>query len=125
MPSPSAASSVSPAPSAAPTPTAFVAVPRLPPDAPPRIVSVNVSETTVRSGDTVSGTVVTSSNVASVEVRVASYGMSLAKTGVGRFTLAYTLGSLPFFVRGTYQMKIIARNSRGDAAQATLPITVR
>lgn len=69
--------------------------------------------------------VVTSSNVASVEVRVASYGMSLAKVGVGRFALAYTLGTLPFFVHGTYLMQVIARNSRGDMAQQTLPITVR
>lgn len=79
----------------------------------------------MHSGDTVSGTVITSSNVASVEVRVASYGMSLAKVGVGRFALQYTLGSLPFFVHGTYEMKVIARNTRGDAAEQTVPITVR
>lgn len=79
----------------------------------------------MHSGDTVSGMVVTSSNVASVEVRVASYGMTLSKVGVGRFALQYTLGALPFFVHGTYQMKIIARNARGDTAQQSLPITVR
>lgn len=87
-------------------------------------MSVDINETTVHSGDTVSGMVITSSNVASVEVRVASYGMALSKVGVGRFALSYTLGSLPFFVRGTYQMKIIARNARGDVAQTSLPITV-
>lgn len=79
----------------------------------------------MHSGDTVSGMVVTSSNVASVEVRVDSYGMTLSKVGVGRFALQYTLGALPFFVHGTYQMKIIARNARGDTAQQSLPITVR
>ena len=67
----------------------------------------------------------TSSNVASVEVRVATYGMTLDKVGVGRFSLAYTLGNLPFFVHGTYVMRIIARNTHGDSAQQTLPITIR
>ncbi|MEO6836026.1 MAG: hypothetical protein ABI231_09015 [Candidatus Tumulicola sp.] len=112
-------------PSPSPSGRPEVAIPLLAPDAAPRILSVDLSETTVRSGDTVSGTVLTSSNVASVEVRVAAYGMSLAKVGVGRFTLDYPVGNLPFFVRGTYEMKIIARNSRGDTAQQSLPITVR
>lgn len=98
---------------------------RLPPNAAPKILSVAVDKTTVTSGDRVSGTVLTSSNVASVEVRVAGYGISLNKTGVGRFSLAYTLGDLPFFVHGTYEMRVIARNSRGDKAEQTLPITVR
>lgn len=77
------------------------------------------------SGDRVYGTVLTSSNVASVEARVAGYGITLNKVGVGRFSLAYTLGNLPFFVRGTYAMQIIARNARGDQTQQSLPITVR
>ncbi len=116
------AAATTPPAQAAATPTP--AIPRLPSDAAPRIVSIAVDKTTVGSGDRVSGTVLTSSNVASVEVRVAGYGVSLDKVGVGRFTLNYTLGNLPFFVRGTYEMRVIARNARGDAAQQTLPITV-
>jgi hypothetical protein len=107
------------------TATPVTAIPRLPPNAAPRILSVAVDKMTVGSGDHVSGTVLTSSNVASVEVRVAGYGVVLHKIGVGRFSLQYTLGSLPFFVHGIYQMRIIARNARGDAAQQTLPITLR
>lgn len=84
-----------------------------------------MDKTTVTSGDRVSGTVLTSSNVASVEARVAGYGIVLHKVGVGRFSLTYTVGNLPFFVHGTYQMQIIARNTRGDATQTSLPITVR
>jgi hypothetical protein len=119
-PATTAATPAPPAAAATPTP----AIPRLPSDAAPRIVSIAVDKTTVGSGDRVSGTVLTSSNVASVEVRVAGYGVSLDKVGVGRFTLNYTLGNLPFFVRGTYEMRVIARNARGDSAQQTLPITV-
>ncbi|MBV8372971.1 MAG: hypothetical protein JOY69_06895 [Candidatus Eremiobacteraeota bacterium] len=120
-------SATTPVRTASPTPvdTAAAAVPRLPPDAPPRILSVAVDKTTVSSGDRVSGVVLTSSNVASVEVRVGGYGVSLNKVGVGRFNLLYTLGNLPFFVHGNFEMRIIARNPRGDATEQSLPITVR
>ena len=116
----------SPSPVPVPTPTPIpTKIPRLPPDAPPHILSIVVDKSTVSSGDRVSGTVLTTSNVASVEVRVAGYGVSLNKVGVGRFSLVYTLGNLPFFVRGTYAMQVIARNSRGDATQRSVPIVVR
>jgi hypothetical protein len=105
-------------------PPKHVAIPRLPPDAPPQILSVAISETTVHSGDTVSGTVLTTSNVASVEVRIASFGRGLDKTGIGRFSLTYPV-SLPFFIRGTFTMRVIARNTRGTSAETTIPITVR
>lgn len=114
-----------PSPRPSPTPTPAIKIPRLPPDAAPQILSIDVDKTTVTSGDRVSGTVLTTSNVASVEVRVAGYGVSLNKVGVGRFSLIYTLGNLPFFVRGTYAMQVIARNARGNATQRSVPITVR
>jgi hypothetical protein len=100
-------------------------VPRVQPDAAPQILSVSISETTVHSGDTVTGSVSTTSNVASVEVRIATFGMGMAKTGVGRFALTYPIGNLPFFVRGTFPMRIIARNTRGVSTETTVPITVR
>ena len=94
------------------------------PDAPPQIVDVEINSTNVGSGDTLWGKVLTSSNVASVEVRVANVGMGLNKVGVGRFTLEYRLGAVPFFARGTYPMHIIARNSRGDKTERTLSLTI-
>jgi hypothetical protein len=100
-------------------------VTRLPADAAPRILDVAVSETTVRPGDHVYGRVVTSSNVASVEARIGGYAVSLAKVGVGRFELAYTVGSLPWFVHGNFTMKVTARNTRGDAVTRAVPLTVR
>lgn len=121
-PSPAATASASPAPS--PSTHKHVVVPMRPPNAPPQIVDVEINSTNVGSGDTLWGKVLTSSNVASVEVRVANVGVGLNKVGVGRFTLAYRLGSIPFFVHGTYPMHIIARNSRGDKAERTLPLTI-
>lgn len=94
------------------------------PDAPPQIVDVEMNTNNVGSGDTLWGKVLTSSNVASVEVRIANIGVGLNKVGVGRFTLAYRLGSIPFFAHGTYPMHVIARNSRGDKVERTLPLTI-
>jgi hypothetical protein len=99
-------------------------VPHLSSEAAPRILDVAVSETTVRPGDRVSGSVVTSSNVASVEARIGGYAVSLVKVGVGRFALAYTVGPLPWFVHGNFTMQVIARNPRGDVTMRSIPLTV-
>jgi hypothetical protein len=98
---------------------------RLAPDAAPQILAIAVSETTVQPGDRVSGSVVTSSNVASVEARIGGYAVTLSKVGVGRFALTYTVGPLPWFVRGNFTMQVIARNTRGEAATRAIPLNVR
>ena len=100
-------------------------VPRLSPDAPPQILAVAISETTVHPGDRVSGSVITSSNVASVEARIGGYAMSLSKLGVGKFALTYTVAPLPWFVRGSFTLQVIARNTRGDVVTRAIPLTVR
>lgn len=99
-------------------------VPRVLPDAAPKILAVAVSETTIHHGDRVSGSVVTTSNVASVQARIGGYAMSLVKTGVGRFALTYT-ANLPWFVRGNFTMQVIAKNTRGDAVERAIPLSVR
>ncbi len=98
---------------------------RLSRDAPPQILAVAISETTVHPGDRVSGSVITSSNVASVEARIGGYAMSLSKLGVGKFALAYTVAPLPWFVRGSFTLQVIARNTRGDVVTRAIPLTVR
>ncbi|MFY9885298.1 MAG: hypothetical protein WAK15_11025 [Candidatus Cybelea sp.] len=125
---PARSPSASPAPKRQPTlqpAEQRIKVPRLSSQAPPRILDVAMSETTVQPGDRVSGSVVTSSNVASVEARIGGYAVSLVKVGVGRFALTYTVGPLPFFVRGSFAMHVIARNPRGDVVTRTVPLTVR
>jgi hypothetical protein len=135
-PSPAATTAPSPSPSPTPTPAPKVAatlqpveqkikVPRLRPDAAPRILDVAMSETTVSPGDKVSGSVVTTSNVASVEARIGGYAVNLVKVGVGRFALTYTVGPLPFFIHGNFNMQVVAHNTRGDVATRTVPLTVR
>jgi hypothetical protein len=95
------------------------------PNAPPRIIAVQISNQSVHAGDTVSGSVVTSSNVASVEARIANYSIGVPKVGVGRFALRYVVPNVPFFVHGTYQLEVIARNTAGTAVSTIIPITVQ
>lgn len=114
--------------SAVPT-TALVAhtvIPTLSPDAPPRIVGIHLASTVVTPGQTVVGSVTASSNVASVELRIGGYSSTMQKVGVGRFTLAFIVPDLPSFLLGrTYELDIIARNTRGDSVDRQLPITVQ
>ncbi len=88
-------------------------------------MAVHINNQTVHSGDTISGTVVTSSNVASVEARIATFSISVPKVGVGRFALNYVVPNVPFFVRGTYPMTLVARNTAGVAVERVIPITVQ
>lgn len=97
-----------------------------PPDAAPHIYSVLLQSQELHSGETVSGTVTTSSNVASVEARVAGYSAGAAHTGIGHFALSYRVPDLPFFLKGhTYTLQIIARNASGVATERDVPVSVR
>ncbi|HEV2261079.1 MAG TPA: hypothetical protein VGR69_02175 [Candidatus Rubrimentiphilum sp.] len=119
---PSPRASATFAPVAAQVPSA---VPLRPPEAPPEITALSISSPVVSGGQIVTGVVQTSSNVASVEARIGGYSASLTKVGVGRFALAYRVPDLPLFLHRTYQVEVIARNARGDAASSTIPVTVR
>lgn len=100
--------------------------PRLAAEEPPKIIAVAISNQTVSAGDVVNGHVETTSNVASVEASVAGYVAPLEKTGVGRFTLAYRVPHLPFFLRHrTYSITVTAHNVRGETAQTSVPITIQ
>jgi hypothetical protein len=94
-------------------------------NAPPQILSYSLSASTVNVGQTVSGVVLTSSNVASVEASIASYVMPLIKTGVGQFALSYTVPNIPKAFRGTYALKIMAHNAAGVTANASTSITIK
>ncbi|HKU68493.1 MAG TPA: hypothetical protein VJP85_12015, partial [Candidatus Baltobacteraceae bacterium] len=97
----------------------------VPENAPPRILAMSISTPVAHGGQIVSGTVETSSNVASVEARIAGYSSSMQKVGVGKFALSYRVPYLPFFLHRTYSIEVIARNTRGDEVRTSVPITIR
>lgn len=86
---------------------------------------MSISSPVVHSGEVVSGTVETSTNVASVEARIGGYASPLRKVGAGRFALTYRVPYIPFFLKRTYTVLLIARNTRGEAITTSFPITVR
>jgi hypothetical protein len=71
------------------------------------------------------GTVTASVSVASVEIRIASYSIVATKTAPGLFRVSYVVPNLPFFLRKTYDVKVIARNTRGDQTSREVPLTIR
>ncbi|MBV8280789.1 MAG: hypothetical protein JO347_01850 [Candidatus Eremiobacteraeota bacterium] len=120
-PTPPSPPTAVPSPSPAPTPTILM----LPPDAAPQILWYQISSTTPHAGDVVSGTVLASSNVASVEIRVGPVGFNMTKTDVGHFEGSYRVPSIPFFVNHSLTLTIIARNTAGVAAQVVLPFQIQ
>lgn len=110
---------------AAPTPTPLPTPLVLPPDAAPVIVAYALSTTVLYAGENVTGNVVTSTNVASVELRIEPYSLNLPRTDYGQFAIALQVPSIPWMVRrGAYTLRLIARNARGDATELDVPVTL-
>jgi hypothetical protein len=95
------------------------------PHAPPKILSISISSLSFKPGDTVSGSVETTSNVASVEIRIEGWGMSLPRPRIGFFAGSGVIPQLPFFAKGKYTLQVIARNADGARAERDIPITLR
>jgi hypothetical protein len=121
---PRTAASRSASPSPTPSAVRLSVVTRQPHDR-PQILRVWLNTSAPHSGDRVVGRVTATSNVASVEVRVQGYSVSLEKTGVGKFEGAYTIPDIPPFLKGTYDLKVIARNVDGVQASEDVPIALR
>ena len=99
--------------------------PTLPSDAPPQLRSMQFSSLDVKRGEHWSGTFVTSTNVASLEVRTPLFSINVPRTSFGRFTFTVNvLDALPVFVRA-YRLEVIARNSAGAQAVEELPFRIR
>ncbi|GAC1412748.1 MAG: hypothetical protein NVSMB64_23010 [Candidatus Velthaea sp.] len=83
------------------------------PNAMPAILHIWSSKDVVRGGDVVLLHITTSSNVASVEVRIVNNGVSVPRDAIGSFRMAYTVPSLPWFFHGKHDVEFIARNAAG------------
>jgi hypothetical protein len=91
----------------------------------PVIYSVNLAPQSAAAGEVVSGSVITSSNVASVVATVGGVTAGVPKVGVGRFALSYRLPSfIPLPLHGTYTIVVVARNVDGVATSRAIPMTL-
>lgn len=114
-----------PIPTLWPTPTPLPTPLLLPADAPPQILAIQLSDPIFQSGELVSGTVVTSTNVSAVEVHLAGRVAHIPQKDAGIWQMSYRMPHVPFFMRGNYTAQIVALNAAGLSAQRDMTITVR
>lgn len=94
-------------------------------DAPPEIVRVWFNSTDLNRGRVWRGDIVTSSNVASVEVRTNLFSISAARTDFGHFHFRDDVFDVPSIFIRAYNLRVIARNTAGREAEVDLPFRIR
>jgi hypothetical protein len=106
-------------------PNAWPTPPVAAPNAPPRIVAMWFSTLTIRPGMWFDGTIVVSTNVASVEVRTAAFSINSAHVAPGIYRFHTRVLELPpFSRRHSYQLDIVARNTAGVKEVEQAPLRV-
>jgi hypothetical protein len=83
------------------------------------------STLTIRPGSWFDGTIVASTNVASVEVRTAAFSINSDHVAPGLYRFhTHVLELPPFSRRHSYELFIIARNTAGDQEVERAPLRV-
>jgi len=121
----SASPSPSPAPSAtispAPLPTPLV----LPPGAPPQILAIVINCPVFHSGDTFAATVITSTNVPAVELRIVGQVVRFQRIDFGIWQLSYKLPHIPRRYLRDYAAQIVAWNTTNLTATRDITLSLR
>jgi hypothetical protein len=103
-------------------------LPRAPvaqPNAPPKIVAIWFSTLTLTPGSWFDGTIVGSTNVASVEVRTAAFSINSKQVAPGVYHFHLRVLELPpLSRRHWYELNIIARNTPGDQSVEKAPLRI-
>jgi hypothetical protein len=95
------------------------------PNAPPRIVRMWFSTLTIEPGIWFDGTIVASTNVASIEVRTAAFSINSTHVAPGVYKFhTHVLELPPLSRRHWYDLYIIARNTPGDEFVEHAPLRV-
>jgi hypothetical protein len=91
----------------------------------PRIIAIHFSANDLRRPGKWSGKVITTSNVASVEVRTNLFSINVPRRRFGEFAFEVRLLDVPpIFIRA-YTVRVIARNSAGTAVEEDFPMRIR
>lgn len=100
-----------------PWPTALTAKP----DAQPEILNVWLSRRDLQPGGSIDGKIVTSTNVASLEVRTVVFSINALRSDFGQFHFHLHILDVPGISRGrNYELQVIARNAAGvETVQTT------
>jgi hypothetical protein len=95
------------------------------PDAPPQILALWMNETNITPGKPWSGKLVTSTNVASVEVRTESFSFICDRPAFGVFTFTQNILDIVPQYRRAYTLHVIARNTAGQTDEWLIPIHIQ
>jgi hypothetical protein len=106
-------------------PNAWPTPPVAKPQAPPRIVAMWMPTLTLHPGMWFDGTIVVSTNVASVEVRTAAFSVNSTHVAPGLYRFHTRVLELPpFSRRHSYELDVIARNTAGVKQVEQAPLRV-
>ncbi len=106
-------------------PHAWPTPPIAAPNAPPRIVRIWFSTLTIVPGSWFDGTILVSTNVASVEVRTAAFSINSTHVAPGIYRFhTHVLELPPLSRRHSYDLYIIARNTPGVEEVEEAPLRV-
>ena len=94
-------------------------------DALPIILAVELAPARVNAGAWWSGRIVTSTNVASVEVRWPFFAFSAPRSAPGEFGFHFHALDLPIIYHRPYTIEIVARNTPGATTQRNVIIEFR
>lgn len=86
---------------------------------------MQISDPVFHSGELITGTVITSTNVAAVEIRFAGHSVRIPRADFGVWQMSYRMPHVPFFYRKTYTAQVVAMNSAGIEATQPLTVTIR
>jgi hypothetical protein len=92
---------------------------------PPKILAVQLSPSRVKAGDTWNGDIMTTTNVASLEVRTPSFQFNARRIDYGEFNFSIRVPSIPPQSRRLYAVVFTARNPRGIAAERNVQVDFR
>jgi hypothetical protein len=95
------------------------------PNADPTIVGARFSSLDVELGQDWDGDVVTSRDVASVDLHTNLFDIALARTAPGRFHFLQHVIDDPAFIVRPYALEIIAKRERGDFVKLVVPFRLR
>lgn len=106
-------------------PNAWPTPPVARPEAPPQIVAIWLPTLTLHPGMWFDGSIVVSTNVASVEVRTAAFSINSAHVAPGLYRFHTRILEVPPFARRhSYELDIIARNTAGVKRVEQAPLRV-
>jgi hypothetical protein len=132
-PQPTATFGVDPHVSPTPTASPVTGLPNLedvtnrelPPAWPPQILRIEMSDANPHSNELLLGRVLTTTNVDAVFIRFGGFQAELVHQDAGYFTFGYNIPGIPFFMKRSITISVVAQTIDGRTTSVPMPLTLR